>query len=244
MFGFFQSRFYDFELTRLLGSTPFGGCDVAEFLEAIGKIKKHDPESWYGAWREQGEQPTYDPLITSARAPICSPSSDTRVLENAGRSIEIFREAIRCMDEKVMILQIPLGDGSSLPGYLYLPLPSKRPKGAKVPVLINCGGADATHEELYYLYVVNGVELGYVVPTFKDLGQGMVLRKDRIPMRPDYETATEKVLDHVVDIATTYPELDLDLDRIAVVIDAEDHSADIGEKNPVKEFKKTIRSWS
>ncbi|OKL60773.1 hypothetical protein UA08_04447 [Talaromyces atroroseus] len=237
MVGFSQSKFYDFELTRLLGSAPFGGCDVAEFIEAIGKIKKHDPESWYRAWHEQGERVsalareavTQGHFFSARRAYLrssnyfraCSyllPSSDTRVLESAGRSIELFREAITYMDEKVIVLQIPLEAGTLLPGYLYLPTPDKRLKGAgaKTPVLINCGGADATQEELYYLYVVNGVELGYAVLTFEGPGQGMVLRKDRIPMRPDYEIVTEKVLDHVVDIAMTYPELGLDLDRIAV----------------------------
>ncbi|CCF39203.1 hypothetical protein CH063_10100, partial [Colletotrichum higginsianum] len=34
MHHFFSSPFYNFELTRILGTTAAGGCDVAEFLEA------------------------------------------------------------------------------------------------------------------------------------------------------------------------------------------------------------------
>jgi hypothetical protein len=56
MFGFFKSELFDFELTRILGTATTGGCDIAEFLEAVGKIKKHNPESWYSAWYEQGER--------------------------------------------------------------------------------------------------------------------------------------------------------------------------------------------
>jgi hypothetical protein len=32
------------------------GCDGCEFLTAVGKIKKHDAESWYSAWNEQDER--------------------------------------------------------------------------------------------------------------------------------------------------------------------------------------------
>ncbi len=56
MYKFFNSFMFNFELTRLLCSTPAGGCDACEFLTAVGKIKKHDPESWHDAWNEQGER--------------------------------------------------------------------------------------------------------------------------------------------------------------------------------------------
>lgn len=46
----------DFKLTRILGSAFSGGCDVGEFKNAVGKIKKHDTESWHTAWKEQGER--------------------------------------------------------------------------------------------------------------------------------------------------------------------------------------------
>lgn len=56
MFGFFKSELFDFELTFILGTATTGGCDIAEFFEALGKIKNHNPESWYGALYEQGER--------------------------------------------------------------------------------------------------------------------------------------------------------------------------------------------
>lgn len=147
MFGFFKSRFHDFELTRLLGSTPFGGCDAAEFLEAIGKIKKHDPESWNCAWHGQGERALtlareaarHGHLFSARRAYLrglnyfrtCTymiPNSDTRILEKVEKSVELFREAITYMGEKVIILHIIIEGKTTLPRYIYLPSPSKRLK--------------------------------------------------------------------------------------------------------------------
>lgn len=52
---FFNSPAWDFELTRLLGTAPTGGCDAAEFLQAVGELRRHDGESWYAAWSRQAE---------------------------------------------------------------------------------------------------------------------------------------------------------------------------------------------
>ncbi|EAS31149.3 alpha/beta hydrolase [Coccidioides immitis RS] len=235
MFSFFSSRFFDFELIRILGSTPFGGCDVAEFLEAVDKIKKHDAESWYRAWYEQGEraekiaqEATRDGHKAPARRAYlraCNyfrassymlPTSDERNLPSAERSIRNFRKAIPLMDETIVVLDIPYEDGLTLPGYLYLPAPLKRIPGQKTPILLNCGGADSTQEELYFLYGAAGTDLGYAVLTFEGPGQGLVLKKDQIPMRPDYEAVTSKVLDHLSSIAKANPDYFLDLENIAV----------------------------
>ncbi|EEP78970.1 predicted protein [Uncinocarpus reesii 1704] len=235
MFSFFGSRFYDFELIRILGNTPSGGCDVAEFLEALGKIKRHDPESWYCAWNEQGEraekiaqEAVRDGHTNSARrahlratnyfraSTYMLPNSDTRIVLNSERSIRNFREAIPLMDGETVVLDIPYESGIVLPGYLYLPAPSKRLAGQKTPVLLNCGGADSTQEELYFLYGVAGTDLGYAVLTFEGPGQGLILKKEKIPMRPDYEVVTSKVLDHLTGIAQANPDYNLDLEKIAV----------------------------
>ncbi|KAL9118800.1 MAG: hypothetical protein Q9187_004644 [Circinaria calcarea] len=234
MFGFFHSEFFDFELTRLLGTAPFGGCDIAEFLEAVGQIKRHDAESWYRAWKEQGErveeiarEAARDGHPIFARraflrssnyfraSPYMLPSSDERVLQCAERAVRDFRQAIPFMEGKVLVLEIPYQGGITLPGYLYLPPPAKRVRG-KIPVIVNCGGADSTQEELYFMYGVSGTELGYAVLTFEGPGQGLVLKRDKVTMRPDYEVVTGRVLDHLFHLATVYPDLELDLDRIAV----------------------------
>lgn len=236
MYPFFGNEFYDFESTRILGTAPFGGCEVGEFLEAVATIKRHDPESWYSAWIEQAER--VEAIAKSAeqngqaacarRAWLRSsnylrasaymlPTEDKRVLQCTERSTQVFRRAIPFMESNVITLNIPYENGKTLPGYLYLPPLTKRLRdNHRTPILINCGGADSTQEELYFIYGVTGPELGYAILTFDGPGQGMVLKKDNIPMRPDFETVTSRVLDYLTNLASENPGYDLDLDRVAV----------------------------
>ena len=236
MYSFFRNEFYDFESTRILGTAPFGGCEVGEFLEAVAKIKRHDPESWYSAWIEQAERveaiakrAEENGQVACARrawlrlsnylraSAYMLPTEDKRVLQCAERSVQCFRCAIPFMESKVVVVKIPYENGKTLPGYLYLPPASKRLCGnRRTPILINCGGADSTQEELYFMYGFAGPELGYAVLTFDGPGQGMVLKKDNIPMRPDFETVTSHVLDYLTTLASQNPGYDLDLDRVAV----------------------------
>ncbi|KAK8912962.1 Alpha/beta hydrolase psoB [Metarhizium anisopliae] len=56
----------------------------------------------------------------------------------------------------------------------------------------------------------------YLLVTFEGPGQGIVLRRDKLPMRPDWEVVTGAVLNHLFDFAASHPDLELDLDNIAV----------------------------
>ena len=56
MFKFFSSDSYNFEVTRIPGSTNADGCEIAEFVEALSKTRLHDPESWHHAWNEQSRR--------------------------------------------------------------------------------------------------------------------------------------------------------------------------------------------
>lgn len=54
MLRLFKSNFFNFEALRLLSFTAHEGGEIAEFFEALGKIKDNDTESWYAAWIEAG----------------------------------------------------------------------------------------------------------------------------------------------------------------------------------------------
>lgn len=237
MYQFFKSDFFNFELIRILGTAPSGGCEVAEFLDAVGSIKRDDPESWYRAWHAQGVKA--EEIARSAAGSgnfICARnaylramtyfrasqymfndtkwSPDSRVVPLMERSIANFEKATQMMDGDVFKLQIPYGE-HKLPAYLYMPSASRRLEG-KVPVLVNSGGADSMQEELYFMYPAVGPELGYAVLTFEGPGQGIVLRRDKLHMRHDWEAVTTKVVDYLLAHAASYPELNLDQDRIAI----------------------------
>lgn len=235
MHHFFSSPFYNFELTRILGTTAAGGCDVAEFLEAVGEIKKHDPESWYRAWWRQASRASQAaadaglrglaPLARAAylraanyyrAAPYMLPTTDRRVVKCAELSAEHFEKATQFMEGRVLNMTFHLGN-IAIPGRLFLPPESKRLRGnQKTPLLINCGGADSTMEELYFVFGTVGPELGYGVLAFDGPGQGLTLKRDAEFMRPDYEKVLSCVLDGVWALAKERPDANLDLDRVCV----------------------------
>lgn len=56
MHRFFRGDFFNFEVIRLLGTTRYGGADVAEVLEAVRNIRENDPITWHKAWFEQAKR--------------------------------------------------------------------------------------------------------------------------------------------------------------------------------------------
>ncbi|KAI9848704.1 MAG: hypothetical protein M1837_006791 [Sclerophora amabilis] len=244
MHNLFKSPFFDFETIRILGTTAYGGADVAEVLEAIGQIKDNDPTTWESAWRIQADRALtlaqqasqhgdHDAarrgylrasnytrasgyMYTSSLGADGSLTQDQRALPIAEKVGELFRRAIPLMDGAVHELAIPYED-YVLPGYLYLPPAERRiPGREKIPILVNSGGADSCQEELYYLNPAAGQGLGYAVVTFDGPGQGIMLRRYGLEMRPDWEMVTGRVIDHLEEYARDHPKLDLDLDAIAV----------------------------
>ena len=234
MFRFFNTFIFDFELTRLLGSTAAGGCDTCEFLTAVGKIKKHDAESWHDAWKEQGEraeaiaeEAARDGLNALAKngylraanyfraASYLFSNDDQRVVPLSERSVAAFKRATSFMDGVVLLVDIPYEKGISMPAYLYLPPREARLPG-KIPLLLYFSGADSTKEELHFLFGYSGPQLGYAVLLLEGPGQGLLLKKSGLHLRPDFEVCADKVLGFLENLARSQPELQLDLDRIAV----------------------------
>jgi hypothetical protein len=234
MFKFFNSFIFDFELTRLLGSTAAGGCDTCEFLTAVGKIKKHDADSWHDAWKEQGEraeaiaeEAARDGLNALAKngylraanyfraASYLFSNDDPRVVPLSERSVAAFVRATSFMDSVVLLVDIPYENGINMPAYLYLPPREARLPG-KIPLLLYFSGADSTKEELHFLFGYSGPQLGYAVLLLEGPGQGLLLKKSGLPLRPDFEVCADKVLGFLENLARSRPELQLDLDRIAV----------------------------
>ncbi|KAL3462058.1 alpha/beta-hydrolase [Aspergillus heterothallicus] len=142
----------------------------------------------------------------------------------AERAVDLFRRATEYFDGEVRVLSIPYAGGLQLDGYLFLPSPEKRvyagdgseEKKRKIPVVINCGGADSTKEELYFLNPAAGTELGYACLTFDGPGQGMSLRKHGLKLRADWEYVMRYVLGFLEEYEPANPHLGLDLDRVAV----------------------------
>lgn len=238
MYQFFPGPFFSFEVVRILGMTRYGGADVAEVLEAVGKIKHNHPESWHDAWAQQAAKAeafakdargggnraaARRALLRAANYTRASGymftglhalHPDPRKLPINLEAATIFHEATSLFDHPVRRLEIPY-EGGKLEGYLYLPSHSSRVPG-KIPVLIANNGADSTQQEIYFIHPAAGPELGYAVLTFDGPGQGLALHRDGILMRPDWETVIGAVLNHLETLVKEQPTLDLDLGRIAI----------------------------
>ncbi|KAK4228644.1 Alpha/Beta hydrolase protein [Podospora fimiseda] len=202
-FPFSPSTMFDFELIRILGSSSSSGCETTEFKSALSKIKKNDPESWNSAWKEQASRaerigneaasagfriPAKNAFLRAsnyfrAAAYMFPSNDDPRILTYSEKSIKMFIRASELMDGKVMHVEIPYEGNKKLTGWLCLPSEQEKLPGKTSNCL-----------------------LGYTVLCLEGPGQGMLLKRDKIPLRPDFEVVS----------GYSNPELDLDLDRIAV----------------------------
>ncbi|KAK4150315.1 Alpha/Beta hydrolase protein [Chaetomidium leptoderma] len=243
---YFEYKWYNLELLRLLGAAPYGGCDAAEFLELVASLIPNDADDWHRkflalAERTQtwGDEMQKNGHLSTAKGaflrasnyfrcaqymfPIMPAKDQPYFLSLYHRSISSFEQATKLMEHDVRRVRIPFQPPEyraaplQLPGWLHLPAQSRRLQGGRgTPILICIGGADSTQEELYFLSAAEGPGLGYAVLTFDGPGQGLVLREDGVPLRPDGEVVVEAVLDFLASYAQEHPEANLDLDAITI----------------------------
>lgn len=241
---YFQHNWYNLELLRLLGSSPYGGCDAAEFFKAVDQIKPNSAASWestFLALAEAAEVIARDSeangLHSSALSaylrasnyyrcaqfmyPAAPDSQQAHFLELYERSIAVFDAATQFLGHPIYRVSIPhvtpQGKTVALPGRLYLPADAHKLPGRKTPLIISIGGADTTQEELYFMHVAEGPKLGFAILTFDGPGQGHVLRRDKVYMRPDYEEVIPGVLNWITQWASDNPDANLDIDAISLV---------------------------
>lgn len=93
---------------------------------------------------------------------------------------------------------------------------NKHLPSGKTPILVNTGGGDSLQEEIYFINASAGPSLGYAVVTFDGPGKGIVLRREKLAMRPDWEVVVGKVLDHIWNFAAQHRDANLDLDHVAI----------------------------
>jgi len=216
----FKDTQYAFQTLRALGYAVSGGADVGEVLKTAYSIKEGDDESWYREWMktaEQREKSGDDFLVRgrkiSARQEFFKASNyyrtaefflhtnpeDPRIVSVWKKSRDSFLKAAKLADHPIIPVEIPF-EGTTLPGYLCLVDKS----GAKRPLLVVHSGFDGTKEELYFETANFAVKRGYNVLLFEGPGQGGVIRVQKLPFRPNWET----VVTPVVDYAMTRKEVD------------------------------------
>jgi pimeloyl-ACP methyl ester carboxylesterase len=130
---------------------------------------------------------------------LFGPNGDPRVSASFARQTETFESAAALLPFPVLSLEIPLGD-ARMQAYLCLPDDSGRPR----PTVVYTNGYDATVHEMYFAHVPAAIARGYNILIFDGPGQGRMLVRDGITMRPDWEVVVSAVLDALL----TRPEVD------------------------------------
>ena len=215
-----------FQLTRALGDTAYGGADIGECLSTAERITEGDVDSWYSEWHATAERirGIADESMAaghevSAREAYLRASTyyamaefylhgdptDPRIRDSSAMSRDCFALAAGLTSPPIEPVLIPYED-TALPGYFY----HVDDSGAPHPTLILQTGFDGTQEELYNQGAIAAVRRGYNCLTFEGPGQGEVIREQGIPFRYDWE----KVITPVVDYAMSRPEVDQD--RVAL----------------------------
>lgn len=142
---------------------------------------------------------------------------DPRLVNAVSKATENFKQACQLLDSPVEYIDIPYENGS-LPAYLFLPKRSPdTTKGEKIPVIVNTGGYDSIAEEVYHFTAAGARLRGYATLVFEGPGQGIVLRRDKLYMRPDWEVVVSTVLDRLFCLSDQNPSWNLNLSQIAII---------------------------
>ncbi|MCG2770553.1 MAG: prolyl oligopeptidase family serine peptidase [Desulfobacterales bacterium] len=210
----FKDKQYSFQTLRALGYAVSGGADVGEVLKTAYSIREGDDENWYREWMKTAEQreKAGDNFLLRGRKIsakqeffkasnyyrtaeffLHTNSEDPRIVSVWKKSRDSFLKAAKLADHPIIPVEIPF-EGKKLPGYLCLVDKS----GTKRPLLIVHSGFDGTAEEIYFETAYFAVKRGYNVLLFEGPGQGGVIRVQKLPFRPNWETVVTPVVDYAI----------------------------------------------
>lgn len=203
----FSSEFYS-QFIRTLGKTHAQCADIGECFVTLHQIQDKEFNSWYKAWHdmaetvaEMGKESEQSGHVYSAgkaflRAAEYHRASefflranleDPRIMVIYDQLQYCYERALHHLHPNAIKVRVPF-DHHSLDGYYFT-----TPTAPKATLLIP-GGYDSTVEEQYPL-VNAALSRGYDVLTFDGPGQGHVLRRYGLTMRPDFEKAYSPILD-------------------------------------------------
>ncbi|RFU27337.1 hypothetical protein B7463_g9010, partial [Scytalidium lignicola] len=129
---YFEYKWYNLELLRLLGAAPYGGCDAAEFLKLVASLKPNDAgdcshkflalAEQTQTWAEQMQMQKSGHSSAAKRAylrssnyfrcaqymfPVMPEKEQPYFLSLYHRSISNFEQAMKLMEHEVRRVRIP-----------------------------------------------------------------------------------------------------------------------------------------
>jgi pimeloyl-ACP methyl ester carboxylesterase len=205
---------------RALGRIAYGGADVGECRAAIAGVADGDVDAWHLGWAGMaarlaavGDDCMAMGHTINARHAYCRAATyyqtsylplfgspvDPRLVAAFDMEVKAFHLAAALFDPPVEVMEIPF-EGTTLPAYFVRVDTSGKPR----PTLICTNGYDSNIQEMFFNHAVAAQKRGYNCLLFDGPGQGGVLYKQGIHLRPDWES----VVTPVIDFALTMPEID------------------------------------
>ena len=220
---------FSYQLIRILCQSHYGGGEFNECLEAAGKIKSGDTESFHQGWMWQGERVLAEAekaddegrKITARSAYLRASNyirtaefflvpQDERKLPTYQKSVNAYRKGMALMANPPRLVEVPFDGGqaslSFMPGYFFQVAGQQNG-----PLVIMFGGLDSTAEELYYGPASLLNERGISVLVLDGPGQGGALRLNHLHTRYDYNVPATVAFDWAVE------NLDIDPERIGIM---------------------------
>ena len=210
----FETSTFEFEFLRTLSHTPYGGADIGECFATAARIADGDAGSWHDEWKRTADRMAAQAATADAAGHAVSAREfwlraanyyrsadfflhgelpDPRVDAARDASLTSYRNALRHFDGVAEQVRIPFG-GHTLPGYFYAPDRS----GVRRPTVVMHNGFDGTGDECWFMGGKAAVDRGYNVLAFEGPGQGEVLHRLGLGVRPDWENVEAPVLDHLM----------------------------------------------
>jgi len=204
-----------------LGYIPYGGADFGEVAAIARAVSDGDDAAFYQAWviaadrlAQQATETLQNGHRRSARElfvrasvfyatsyhPLYGNPVDPRLLAAFRNQVEMLEKGLGLLEPPVRRLQISFGQ-TPMPAYLILAVGCE---DRVRPLIIFTNGYDATMTDMYFASAVAASRRGYHSLLFDGPGQGAMLFEHGIPIRPDWET----VVNAVVDFALTLPLVD------------------------------------
>ncbi len=125
---------------------------------------------------------------------------DPRIAAAYRKGAGLFINGLKLLKEPVREVRIPY-EGTSIRGYFF-----RSPVAAgKAPTLIFHQGFDAPIESSKFI-AEEAIRRGYHCLLFEGPGQGLVIREQKLPFRPDWEKVVTPVINYVIALPGVDPE--------------------------------------
>ncbi|TSC32847.1 S9 family peptidase [Corallococcus sp. Z5C101001] len=213
--GLMEDPIMESQLLHFLAATYSAQADISEVLDTARRVVPGDDWSWPNEWvhtadriRTMGDASLAKRHTLSAgnaylraanyyRAALIHHPEPTHpsVVATGRKAVDAYNKALTLLRIPGTPVRIPY-ERTTLPGYFFRS-PSAR---TLAPLLIFQQGRDAWPEESKYV-VDAALARGYHCLLVHAPGQGMAIREQGLPFRPDWENVIRPVVDFAVCIA-------------------------------------------